>query len=347
MNQDKVLFVDDEVNVISAIRRAVMEESYLSFFAGSGAEALEIIEKHEISVIVTDMRMPVMDGLTLLKIVKEKNPRIVRVVLSGYTQLSQMLVTINQGEIFKFITKPWVTEEDLLPVVRQAVEYYKLQAERDQLRESLTQRNLAYQKMFRGMEQKKVREKEELHDLHKISGWIFSLWRKSIQQASNEPMKQSIELEEVVGVVEEVYLTYLSQLPTVIDVRSSSNLLIDLAKHCDNRLIMSHGIHSELKTKGNHKHLLMMFRILVSNVPEDYKNISCEVVQRNESAETFELIFHMILQSNRLSTSHKNKLKISCELLNKMGKFYSMSVSPQYTGDELNGIRVIWEVNKA
>ena len=156
MSENKVLFVDDEVNVLSAIRRAVIEEAYTSFFAGSASEALATMEKHEISVIITDMRMPIMDGLTLLKHVKEKYPRTVRVVLSGYTQLSQMLATINQGEIFKFITKPWTTEAELLPVVRQAVDYYNLQVERDTLRENLAKRNLAYQNIFRVMEQKKA-----------------------------------------------------------------------------------------------------------------------------------------------------------------------------------------------
>lgn len=346
MSQEKVLFVDDEVNVISAIRRTVMEESYMAFFAGSGAEALGIMEKHEISVIVTDMRMPVMDGLTLLKIVKEKYPKTVRVVLSGYTQLSQMLATINQGEIFKFITKPWTTEQDLLPVVRQAVEYYNLQVERDTLRENLAKRNLAYQNIFRAMEQKQVQEKEELHNLHKISGWIFSFWRKSSALVSNESIEHSKKFEEVVGAVEEIYLTYLSQLPMAIDVRTSSNLISDITKHCDNRLMISNKSNSEYKTQGNHKYLLMMFRILVSNVPEDDKDINCELVQKNQSEELFELMFDISLKSNKFSTSHKNKLKISCELLNKIGKLYNMSVAPKYAEDELNGVRVIWQVSK-
>ncbi|WP_196592644.1 response regulator [Pectinatus sottacetonis] len=122
MDQDKVLFVDDEASVLRAIKRAVMDEKFTPFFANSGEEALEIMEKNEISVIITDMRMPKMDGLALLKIVKEKYPRTVRVVLSGYTQLSQLLVTINQGEIFKFITKPWTTDSELLPVIKQSID---------------------------------------------------------------------------------------------------------------------------------------------------------------------------------------------------------------------------------
>jgi two-component system response regulator HupR/HoxA len=343
MSQDKILFVDDEINVLNAIKRAIMDESYTPFFAGSASEALVVMEKNDISVIVTDMRMPVMDGLALLKIVKEKYPRTVRVVLSGYTQLSQMLATINQGEIFKFITKPWTTEQDFLPVIKQAVEYYNLQLERDNLRESLAQRNLAYQKIFKSMEQKQAQEKEELHNLHKINGWIFSYWRKNIRPVVDDSMEHLSELDEFIDVIEEVYLTYLSQLPTVVDVRTSSNLINDIVKNCDNRLSITNISNSEFKTQGNHKYLLMMFRILVNYVPKEYEKIICELFHNNSSTEALGLIFNIGLQSNQFSFSDKNKLEISCALLNKIGKFYNMSVTLEYAGDELSNIRVSWE----
>jgi len=74
-----------------------------------------------------------MNGLELLKIVKEQYPRIVRIVLSGYTQATTLLTAINQGEIFRFVTKPWKMEEDFKPAIRQAVEHYNREAERDRL----------------------------------------------------------------------------------------------------------------------------------------------------------------------------------------------------------------------
>ena len=70
------------------------------------------------------MRMPEMGGLDLLRIVKKRYPDIVRIVLSGYTQVTTLLTAINQGEIYKYITKPWELEEDFKPAIRQAVEYY-------------------------------------------------------------------------------------------------------------------------------------------------------------------------------------------------------------------------------
>jgi two-component system response regulator HupR/HoxA len=137
MERRTILFVDDEKNVLNSLRRGLMDEPYNLLFAESGRQALEILEKNDVHVIVTDMRMPEMGGLELLRIVKQKYPHIVRLVLSGYTQVSTLLTAINQGEIFKFITKPWKLEEEFKGVIAQAVEYYNLHAERDRLAKEL------------------------------------------------------------------------------------------------------------------------------------------------------------------------------------------------------------------
>jgi YesN/AraC family two-component response regulator len=111
----------------------MLDEPYHLLFAESGKDALKILAENEVHVLVTDMRMPEMTGLELLKLVKEQYPRMVRIVLSGYTQVTTLLTAINQGEIFRFITKPWKMEEDFKPAIRQAVEQYNREAERDKL----------------------------------------------------------------------------------------------------------------------------------------------------------------------------------------------------------------------
>jgi len=132
MNNRTVLFVDDEEPILRSLKRGLMDEPYSCLFASSGKEALKVIEQNEVHVLVTDMRMPEMGGLELLKIVKEKHPQIVRVVLSGYTQIGTLLTAINQGEIFKYITKPWKLEDEFKPSIVAAIEFYEtrlLQAE--------------------------------------------------------------------------------------------------------------------------------------------------------------------------------------------------------------------------
>ena len=115
-----------------------MDEPYKTLFADSGQNALETLKQNEVHVIVTDMRMPEMGGLELLRIVKVEHPDIVRMVLSGYTQITTLLTAINQGEIYKYITKPWKLEEEFKPSIRNAIDYYELRAERDKLAEEAT-----------------------------------------------------------------------------------------------------------------------------------------------------------------------------------------------------------------
>ena len=126
MEKRTVLFVDDEEKILSSLKRSLLDEPYDTLFANSGKEALEILEQKKVHVLVTDMRMPEMLGIDLLRIVKEKYPNIVRIVLSGFTQITTLLTAVDQGDIYKYITKPWNLEEEFKPTIRQAVEYYNI-----------------------------------------------------------------------------------------------------------------------------------------------------------------------------------------------------------------------------
>jgi two-component system response regulator HupR/HoxA len=133
MDKRSVLFVDDEERVLSCLKGGLLEEPYKSLFASSVKEALEILEQNEVQVIVTDMNMPEMGGLDLLKIVKKEYPHTIRMVLSGNADIQTLLAARNKGEIFRFITKPWDFEEEFKPAVRQAIDYYDLHSEREML----------------------------------------------------------------------------------------------------------------------------------------------------------------------------------------------------------------------
>lgn len=147
-----VLFVDDEENVLASIKRGLMDEEYTCHFATSGQMALELMEKQEFAVIVSDMKMPNMDGLKLLKEVRQKWPKCVRIVLSGYTQLPQIILSINQADIFRFITKPWHLEEDLIDTIRKALDYYILAEDNEKNKQKLEKRNQLYFKLLHTLE---------------------------------------------------------------------------------------------------------------------------------------------------------------------------------------------------
>ena len=133
---DTVLFVDDEVKILNTLRWNSLEENYRCLFAQSGHEALNILSNEQVSVIVSDINMPGMDGLKLLSEVKARYPDVVRVVLSSYTLMQQVLITVDQADIFKFIIKPWNRAEEYKSAIDEALEYHRQQRQRAKISDS-------------------------------------------------------------------------------------------------------------------------------------------------------------------------------------------------------------------
>ncbi|MEN6586862.1 MAG: EAL domain-containing protein [Sulfuricella sp.] len=107
-----VLFVDDDANILAALRRSLRRSGYRILTAGSGREGLDLLATNPVQVVVTDQRMPEMSGTEFIARVKELYPDTVRIVLSGYTDLESITRLINAGAVYKFLTKPW--EDDQL-----------------------------------------------------------------------------------------------------------------------------------------------------------------------------------------------------------------------------------------
>jgi len=131
MVERTVLFVDDDEVVLRSIARGLLDESYNMCFAKSGEEALEILRQQEVHVIVTDMRMPGMDGSELLKIVTKEYPNIVKMVLSGYTSTTALMMAIHQEGVYRLISKPWSLQEgeEFRTIIRRAIDRYNLQSQ--------------------------------------------------------------------------------------------------------------------------------------------------------------------------------------------------------------------------
>lgn len=104
--KSKILFVDDEKEILLTLR-ALFRQQYRVFTAESGKAALDIIRRERIHVIVCDQRMPQMLGHELLRQVKELSPHTVRLLLTGYADMASIVHSINEGEVFRFIHKPW------------------------------------------------------------------------------------------------------------------------------------------------------------------------------------------------------------------------------------------------
>jgi CheY-like chemotaxis protein len=133
MKKRTVLFVDDDENMLRALKRALAEEPYEVVFVNNGEDALEILDSSEVQVIVADLHMPDMSGLQLLNLVKTHHPRVIRLILSGDTGADKVLDAINKGEVFRYIPKSCNIDKELKAIIRQAMDYYHLYSERSML----------------------------------------------------------------------------------------------------------------------------------------------------------------------------------------------------------------------
>ncbi len=129
MMKHTILCVDDEVDNVEALER-LFRKKYKVLKATSGPMALEILDQHpnEITVILTDQRMPLMTGVEMLEKALEKHPNPIRLLLTGYTDLESVIEAINKGQIYRYLTKPW-DPIDLQHTVDQAVERYVMREE--------------------------------------------------------------------------------------------------------------------------------------------------------------------------------------------------------------------------
>ncbi len=117
-----VLFVDDDAAILRSLERGLLDESYNKLFTSSGKEALEILKREEVHVIVTDMLMPEMTGLELLRIVRKEYPNITGMVLTGYELDAELQNAVEKGEIFKLIPKPlWKLGGKFERLIRRAL----------------------------------------------------------------------------------------------------------------------------------------------------------------------------------------------------------------------------------
>jgi diguanylate cyclase (GGDEF)-like protein len=126
-----LLLVDDEENILRALTRALRRDGYRILTATGAQDAFEILAKNDVQVIISDQRMPDISGTEFLSKVKEMHPDTVRIVLSGYTDLSAVTDAINRGAIYKFLTKPW-NDEDLRTQIREAFRVSKARLSRAQ-----------------------------------------------------------------------------------------------------------------------------------------------------------------------------------------------------------------------
>jgi response regulator RpfG family c-di-GMP phosphodiesterase len=120
-----VLCVDDELDIIHAMKRLLRKQNYNLLFASSGAKALELMQQNNVHLIISDMRMPAMSGAELLEKVAMSYPNSYRILLTGYADMESTVNAINKGKIHKYLQKPWDNDE-LISSIEDGLENVRL-----------------------------------------------------------------------------------------------------------------------------------------------------------------------------------------------------------------------------
>ena len=140
LSQRTLLLLDDEENILTSLTRLLRRDGYKILKATNAAAALDLLAQNPVGVIISDQRMPEMSGVEFLRRVKQIYPDTVRMVLSGYTDLKSVTDAINEGAVYKFLTKPW--EDDLLRAnIQEAFQRYELVRNNQRLSEEMTSIN--------------------------------------------------------------------------------------------------------------------------------------------------------------------------------------------------------------
>jgi two-component system, probable response regulator PhcQ len=126
--QRKVMIVDDDLTIRNLLRDALSSEPYTILNAGSAEEAIPILDREYVDVVISDERMPGMSGSEFLSVVREKYPDTIRIMLTGHASLESAIRAINQGEIYRLFTKP-CNIFDLAITIHQALKYSALMKE--------------------------------------------------------------------------------------------------------------------------------------------------------------------------------------------------------------------------
>jgi len=136
-----LLFVDDEPNILNALKRLFRPHGYRLLAAESSEQGLQLLEETEVDLVICDMRMPQMDGARFLEAVRQRWPGTLRFLLTGYSDISSTIVAVNRGEIYRYISKPWLDDEVILQV-RQGLELRELTREKARLEKLTRAQNL-------------------------------------------------------------------------------------------------------------------------------------------------------------------------------------------------------------
>jgi response regulator RpfG family c-di-GMP phosphodiesterase len=156
-----ILCVDDEPGILSALRRLFRAKGFQVQIAEGGKAGLALMENQAFDLVISDMRMPEMDGAAFLEQVRLRWPSSIRLLLTGYADIQSVMAAINKGEIYRYIAKPW-DDNDILLIVRSALQHRSMEMEQRRLQALISQQNEELKELNAGLE---IKVQERTKDL--------------------------------------------------------------------------------------------------------------------------------------------------------------------------------------
>ncbi|ANQ48204.1 hybrid sensor histidine kinase/response regulator [Flammeovirga sp. MY04] len=299
-----VLYVDDEQqNLVSF--KAGFRKVYKVLIANSGDEALEILkeENENISVVISDQRMPKMTGVELFEKVRGLYPDIMRIVLTGYSDVQDIINAISKGEVYRYITKPW-NRDELMVTIDNAIEAYNLKVENRRLFSSLQEANEHLEEKVRKRTKALQRQNEELIELDGEKNHLIGIVAHDLKS----PLSQIDGLIELMKFDME---TFTSEQKEYVELIQTS---IKKQEELISQILDLNALDSKDTNLNIKPHNLST---LVKDAAERFeltaqkKNITLSVeVGENQIAKVDEIYFGQVLQnliSNAVKFSSENK----------------------------------------
>jgi putative nucleotidyltransferase with HDIG domain len=228
-HEHTVLFVDDEVNILKALQRLLRMEDMHVLTASRANEALELLERNPTQVVVSDQRMPEMSGVDFLAVVRERHPDMVRMMLTGYTEMNVAVDAINRGEIYRLITKPW-NDDELRSTIRQAFEQADLKHEVRRLNQVTREQNFKLQDMNRSLETKVRERTRQLAAKHQELRTAYVQTIRALTEAVDAKDAYTRGHSERVGIYASKVARELGQPKELIERVYIAGLLHDVGK---------------------------------------------------------------------------------------------------------------------
>ncbi|MBY6221885.1 HD domain-containing phosphohydrolase [Marinobacter nauticus] len=176
--QARVLLVDDEENILRSLQRILRREPWELTTASSGEQALAAMAEHKYDLVISDARMPGMDGPTLLAEIRRKYPWCIRILLTGYADITSTIKAINDGQIYRYISKPW-DDDELRLTIRQALAFQYSERRRLALEKLTRKQNKELQALNASLEDKVRERTEELKETADMLDLAYQELRQS------------------------------------------------------------------------------------------------------------------------------------------------------------------------